>query len=239
MRRAFIFKRILELSLALVLVALISACSGVQPRYHQVQKGETKEKIALKYGIALVDLHRFNEGIEKGIRVGDKIYIPFETIPGWNEEQEPEDDSPDSDAAVLMAKNGKRGRNLSSLAPRFSWPVFGSLSSAFGKRQGEAHDGIDIAAPKGTMVFASRSGHVIYATNKIAGYGNMVIVRHPDTFATVYAHLSVVLVEKGQVIRMNQHIGKVMTDDDGKAVLQFQIWEGQEKQNPQSWLRGR
>jgi murein DD-endopeptidase MepM/ murein hydrolase activator NlpD len=49
----------------------------------------------------------------------------------------------------------------------------------------------------------------------------------------------VVLVEKGQVIRMNQHIGKVMTDEDGKAVLQFQVWHGQEKQNPQSWLKGK
>jgi murein DD-endopeptidase MepM/ murein hydrolase activator NlpD len=78
----------------------------------------------------------------------------------------------------------------------------------------------------------------VSAILNIPGQGQAVLVNHGDFF-TVYSHLSVVLVEKGQVIRMNQHIGKVMTDEDGKAVLQFQVWHGQEKQNPQSWLRGR
>ena len=92
-------------------------------------------------------------------------------------------------------------------------------------------------SPKGALASAVFEGTVSAILN-IPGQGQAVLVNHGEYF-TVYAHLSVVLVEKGQVIRMNQHIGKVMTDDDGKAVLQFQIWEGQEKQNPQSWLRGR
>lgn len=237
MGRAFFSKRIVELCWIVILSSLIVACSGVQTRYHEVQKGETKEKIAVRYGIALVDLHRYNEGIEKGIQVGDKLYIPFETIPGWNEEEDSPDESPDSDTAVLMAKNGKRGRNLSSLAPRFSWPVFGSLSSAFGRRRGEAHDGIDIAAPKGTMVFASRSGHVIYAGSKIAGYGNMVIVRHPDTFATVYAHLSKILVKKGDFVSRGQKVGRV--GDTGRASgphLHFEVRNKSYPTDPLAYL---
>jgi murein DD-endopeptidase MepM/ murein hydrolase activator NlpD len=185
----------------------LSGCVGVQHRYHHVHTGDTKEKIATKYGVALSELEKYNRGIEKGIRVGDKVYIPFETIPGWNDGDE---ETEASEPSSHVARNGQNGsRELSSLSPRFNWPVYGSLSSKFGRRRGENHDGIDIAAPKGTQVFASRSGHVIYSGNKISGYGNMVIVRHPDSYATVYAHLSKILVSKGQFVSRGQKIGRV------------------------------
>ena len=125
------------------------------------------------------------------------------------------------------------------------WPVErGFISQTFGVHEHPdlegittVNNGVDITSPKGALASAVFEGTVSAILN-IPGQGQAVLVNHGEYF-TVYAHLSVVLVEKGQVIRMNQHIGKVMTDDDGKAVLQFQIWEGQEKQNPQSWLRGR
>ncbi|MFM8316479.1 MAG: peptidoglycan DD-metalloendopeptidase family protein [Deltaproteobacteria bacterium] len=222
----------------IILLALISGCAGVQPRYHQVRKGDTKEKIAVRYGVALSELHRFNAGIEKGIQIGDKIYIPFETIAGWDEGETTEDESPDSDTSLMMAKNGKRGgRSPSSLAPRFNWPVIGALSSSFGKRRGENHDGIDIAAPKGALVFSSRSGHVIYAGNKISGYGNMVIVRHPDTYATVYAHLSKILVKKGDFVSRGQRLGRV--GDTGRATgphLHFEVRNKSYPADPLAYL---
>jgi septal ring factor EnvC (AmiA/AmiB activator) len=125
------------------------------------------------------------------------------------------------------------------------WPVErGFISQSFGVHEHPdlegittVNNGVDITSPRGALASAVFEGTVSAILN-IPGQGQAVLLNHGDFF-TVYSHLSVVLVEKGQVIRMNQHIGKVMTDDDGKAVLQFQIWEGQEKQNPQSWLRGR
>lgn len=125
------------------------------------------------------------------------------------------------------------------------WPVErGFVSQTFGVHEHPdlegittVNNGVDITSPKGSLASAVFEGTVSAILN-IPGQGQAVLVNHGDFF-TVYSHLSVVLVEKGQVIRMNQHIGKVMTDEDGKAVLQFQVWHGQEKQNPQSWLRGR
>ncbi|MEK0439218.1 MAG: hypothetical protein RLZZ504_134 [Bacteroidota bacterium] len=125
------------------------------------------------------------------------------------------------------------------------WPVErGFISQTFGVHEHPdlegittVNNGVDITSPKGSLASAVFEGTVSAILN-IPGQGQAVLVNHGDFF-TVYSHLSVVLVEKGQVIRMNQHIGKVMTDEDGKAVLQFQVWHGQEKQNPQSWLRGR
>ncbi|MFM7638574.1 MAG: murein hydrolase activator EnvC family protein [Bacteroidota bacterium] len=125
------------------------------------------------------------------------------------------------------------------------WPVErGFVSQTFGVHEHPdlegittVNNGVDITSPRGALASAVFEGTVSAILN-IPGQGQAVLVNHGDFF-TVYSHLSVVLVEKGQVIRMNQHIGKVMTDEDDKAVLQFQIWHGQEKQNPQSWLRGR
>ena len=125
------------------------------------------------------------------------------------------------------------------------WPVErGFVSQTFGVHEHPdlegittVNNGVDRTSPKGSLASAVFEGTVSAILN-IPGQGQAVLVNHGDFF-TVYSHLSVVLVEKGQVIRMNQHIGKVMTDEDGKAILQFQVWHGQEKQNPESWLRGR
>lgn len=162
-------------------------------------------------------------------------------------------------SSAAKARTGKSGANENTLSPQarsiggaFSknrgnlpWPVDrGFITQTFGVHQHPdlegittVNNGVDITSPKGALASAVFEGTVSAILN-IPGQGQAVLVNHGEYF-TVYAHLSVVLVEKGQVIRMNQHIGKVMTDDDGKAVLQFQIWEGQEKQNPQSWLRDR
>jgi len=162
-------------------------------------------------------------------------------------------------AAKARTGKGNSGANENTLSPQaraiggaFSknrgnlpWPVDrGFISQTFGVHEHPdlegittVNNGVDITSPKGALASAVFEGTVSAILN-IPGQGQAVLVNHGEYF-TVYAHLSVVLVEKGQVLRMNQHIGKVMTDDDGKAVLQFQIWEGQEKQNPKSWLRGR
>jgi septal ring factor EnvC (AmiA/AmiB activator) len=162
-------------------------------------------------------------------------------------------------AAKARTGKGNSGANENTLSPQaraiggaFSknrgnlpWPVDrGFISQTFGVHEypdlegiTTVNNGVDITSPKGALASAVFEGTVSAILN-IPGQGQAVLVNHGEYF-TVYAHLSVVLVEKGQVLRMNQHIGKVMTDDDGKAVLQFQIWEGQEKQNPKSWLRGR
>ena len=209
------------------LLVFLVGCAGVQSRYHEVKRGETKQKIAARYGVSLAELDKANEQSAKGIQVGDKLYIPFETVPGWNGG----DDEYDAE--------GGSQREIASLNPRFIWPVLGKMSSLFGRRRGENHEGIDIAAPKGTRVLAARSGHVIYTGNRISGYGNMVIVRHPDTLATVYAHLSKIHVKKGQFVSKGQLVGRV--GETGRATgphLHFEVRDRSRPKDPLAFLPG-
>ena len=62
------------------------------------------------------------------------------------------------------------------------------------------NDGI-IAAPRGALVFASENGVVAYAGNGIKGFGNLLLVRHSDGWATAYAHIDKALVKKGDTVK--------------------------------------
>lgn len=107
---------------------------------------------------------------------------------------------------------------------KFTWPVPASknISSTFGMRNNKMHNGIDIAAPKGTNVYCADGGEVIkvYSTckhdtngsqscNCNGGYGNYVVIRHPDGKETTYAHLNDVCVTGNSKIAPNTLIGHV------------------------------
>ena len=76
---------------------------------------------------------------------------------------------------------------------------------------------------------------VVSAVLNIPGQQKAVLVNHGDYF-TVYSRLEDVVVSKGDKLKPNQKLGTVWTDGSGKTVLQFQIWKGQAKQNPASWI---
>lgn len=125
------------------------------------------------------------------------------------------------------------------------WPVErGYISQTFGVHNHPdlpgitlINNGIDITTSENSNARAVFKGTVSAIIN-IPGQEKAVLVNHGEYF-TVYSRLSEVYVSKGQNISAKQNLGKVWTDDEGKTVLQFQVWKGQEKQNPASWLAGK
>lgn len=223
-------------TIALISVAcLLASCAGVRSRYHEVAQGETLNSIAKKFDVPLSGLVESNPDLSRGkIRAGEKVYIPFEERTDWDSESL----TYAVDKRVPASKEGK-GENL----PAFIWPTKGNLSSFFGLRyrhhKETTHEGIDVAAPTGTPVKAARSGHVIYVGNRIRGYGNMVIIRHADSYSTVYAHLSKFHVKKGQFIARGALLGKVgRTGRARGAHLHFEIRDGQTPVDPILYLPG-
>ena len=94
----------------------------------------------------------------------------------------------------------------------FQWPVQGSVSSGYGYRDifgsTSFHRGIDIPAPAGTAVHAGAGGTVSFAGEQ-GSYGNLVIIDHGNGFQSYYAHNSVLLVEKDDVVQTNDVIAAV------------------------------
>ncbi|MCX7918990.1 MAG: M23 family metallopeptidase [bacterium] len=119
----------------------------------------------------------------------------------------------------------------------FIWPVEGEVLSFFGERSGRIHQGIDIAAKKGTKIYAAMSGKVIYSDNELGRYGNMIIIEHKKGFSTVYAHNAKNLVRKGKQVKRGQVIALVgQTGNATGPHLHFEIRKGKEPVNPLLYL---
>ncbi len=90
----------------------------------------------------------------------------------------------------------------------FDWPVDQArMTRGFLPNRRKPHLGIDLAAPRGTDVFASHDGVVIYAGREFRGYGKMVMIEGRNGWATLYAHFSKILVKEGQVVQQGDLIG--------------------------------
>ncbi len=108
---------------------------------------------------------------------------------------------------------------------QFRWPVRGRIISNYGrKRDGGRNDGINLAVPEGTAVRVAESGTVIYAGDKLKGYGNLVLVQHSNGYVTAYAHNDRVMVNKGQQVRRGQIISQAgRSGDVDSPQLHFEL----------------
>ncbi len=145
-----------------------------------------------------------------------------------------------SDRSKVL-KNGQNG--FDDAQKCLLMPVSGRVSSLFGKRRHPTrdswhfHSGIDIVAPKGTAIFAAKSGKVTYSGWK-RGYGMVVIVDHGDDMETVYAHCSKVQVKNGQSVNGGQRIASVgSTGVATGSHLHFEVRRGGNVRNPFRYLR--
>ncbi|MFZ4762153.1 MAG: peptidoglycan DD-metalloendopeptidase family protein [Alphaproteobacteria bacterium] len=123
-------------------------------------------------------------------------------------------------------------------AGKFIWPARGQLLAGFGQQaEGSHNDGLNISAAEGAAVKSAADGEVVYADNKLAGYGNLLLIRHSGGYITAYAHLQDFGVEKGQRVRQGQVIGKAGKTGDAKApMLHFEIRKGAKPVDPSSYL---
>lgn len=131
-----------------------------------------------------------------------------------------------------------RYRQLKSKVANWSWPVHDvQITSRFGTRGDDHHDGIDLRAPTGTPVLAAAPGKVIYSGSKIRGYGKMVVLKHDAKLSTIYAHNSKLYVKQGQQVRRGQRIA--LSGNTGRSTgphVHFEIREGVTAINPASLL---
>ncbi|MBK6347046.1 MAG: peptidoglycan DD-metalloendopeptidase family protein [Bacteroidales bacterium] len=125
---------------------------------------------------------------------------------------------------------------------RLPWPTErGVISSTFGEHPHPVlkgiktkNNGIDITTSNGESARAVFDGDVT-STMTLPNYNNVVIIRHGE-FLTVYSNLDQLFVKKGDKVKIKQKIGNIQADDSGKTRLHFELWQGKNIQNPESWI---
>jgi len=116
-------------------------------------------------------------------------------------------------------------------------PVSGTISSRYGQRWNRSHNGIDVAAPTGTGIYASAGGTVTYSAYNSGGYGYLVKLSHGNGVETYYGHCSQLLVSAGQTVSQGQLIAKV--GNTGRSTgphLHFEVRVSGTPQNPLNYV---
>lgn len=130
--------------------------------------------------------------------------------------------------------SGSQSSQTTASASGLLWPIASShrVTSPFGWRthpitgRRNLHGGIDIAAPNGTPIMASKAG-VVVISQYGSSYGNYVVISHPDGTRTLYAHMSQRNVSAGDTVRQGQTVGLVgSTGSSTGNHLHFETWTG-------------
>ena len=151
-------------------------------------------------------------------------------------------------AAEAAKKNAKTGttstvqQNYSGGAMHWPLAVKGTITSPYGSRRDPMtgvstfHQGLDIAAPKGTAVYAAADGTVIFSGYRNS-YGNVVMIDHGGGIVTVYAHNSSLVASKGQTVKKGQVISKVgSTGYSTGNHLHFEVRKNGSTVNPRGYI---
>jgi murein DD-endopeptidase MepM/ murein hydrolase activator NlpD len=120
----------------------------------------------------------------------------------------------------------------------FLWPVRGHVLAAYGSgRDGTHNDGINIAAPRGAAVEAADGGVVAYAGNELRGYGNLILVKHPNGWISAYGHCDQILVKRGDKVARGQTIARVgSTGNVAEPQLHFELRRDNRAVDPRGFL---
>lgn len=120
----------------------------------------------------------------------------------------------------------------------FIWPVSGEVLKGYGPgADGGRNDGVNISAAKGAQVRAAASGEVVYAGNELAGFGNLVLIRHPGGWVTAYAHSDALLVKEGDLVKQGQPIASAgATGNAPTTQVHFELRKGKEPVDPTQHL---
>jgi lipoprotein NlpD len=100
------------------------------------------------------------------------------------------------------------------------WPAQGSLIAGFDEAKNK---GFDISGKAGDPVIASADGRVVYSGAGLRGYGNLIILKHNNTFLTAYAHNQTLLVKEDQTVKKGQKIAEMGNSDAERVKLHFEI----------------
>ena len=208
-----------------------------KPGYYTIRQGDTLTRIGLDNGQAWRDLAKWNNLdnpnlIESGQVI--RVAPPNAAVEVAGVVVRPVSNAgaPAKAAVTTPEAKDKNGSGMPPLAPAvpvvsaddglaFIWPAAGPLLGGFDDAKNK---GLDIGGKAGDAVMAAADGQVVYAGAGLRGYGNLLILKHNNTFLTAYAHNQALLVKEDQKVKKGQKIAEMGNSDSASGVkLHFEI----------------
>ena len=245
------FQRLAAGLLLMTTLALLAACSstpkngvnvvdrnGVAQRpavttgQYAVRRGDTLFSIAFRYGWDW-----------KALAARNNIAAPFTIVPGQVirfDGRSGSQPAGGTSTTVVSSSSGSKttvikrpGTVASTPAPApalpagpapkgWGWPSNGILIGKFSSN-GSLNKGIDIAGDLGQPVLAASDGSVVYAGSGLRGYGELIIIKHSDTYVSAYGHNRRLLVREGQQVKVGQTIAEMGSTGTDRVKLHFEI----------------
>lgn len=217
--RVFVLWQIIQIMLVAGGTTLtISSCSSIKTAEYQTPTGPYKPASP---GFRMQSGGRFKQKSPGEVPVSDNG-----------------DGSGDEQGLPKLAWSHERAEIRPKEDYNFDWPVDEArLSRGFSLSGKKAHWGIDLANQKGTPIFSSERGTVIYAGRGFKGYGKLVVIEHGSEWATLYSHLSKIEVREGDQVEQGERIGQMgRTGHATGNHLHFELRHLRQPVNPLAYL---
>lgn len=220
-----------------------------KPGYYTVKPGDTMIRIGLENGQNWRDIVRWNNLENPNIiEVGQVLRVvpPSSENPLVVTRPVTSGSATTSTASTTPAQAASAARPAStpagtSPAPAATgdediawiWPAQGTMLAGFDEAKNK---GLDISGKAGDPVIASADGRVVYAGAGLRGYGNLIILKHNNTFLTAYAHNQTLLVKEDQSVKKGQKIAEMGNSDADRVKLHFEIRRQGKPVDPSRYL---
>jgi lipoprotein NlpD len=184
------------------------------PGTYVVRKGDTLFNIAWRYRLDHRDLRRWN-GISNPNRIypGQRLRL---TPPRGSSSRQTSSTKPAPRPAPKPVPPSKLP------PPAWRWPAEGAIVSRFGDANALGK-GIAISGRDGADVKAAGAGRVVYTGSGLIGYGQLVIIKHNDTYLSAYGYNKAVRVKEGDTVKIGQAIAKMGRGPRDRAMVHFEI----------------
>jgi lipoprotein NlpD len=227
--------------------ATVPTPDAVPPGFYRVKRGDTLLRIALDNGQSYRDIAAWNNitdpnliEVDQLLRVrpppGPRVSTkPIEPLkPADSKDAKPAADKKAAPKKVEEKEVAEAKADAVDPPIKLSWPAKGKVVEEFSEGKNK---GIDIAGKLGEPIQAASDGKVVYAGNSLRGYGNLVIVKHDNTYLTAYAHNRSLLVKEGDSVRKGQRIAEMGDSDANMVKLHFEVRANGKPVNPMQFLQ--
>jgi lipoprotein NlpD len=210
-----------------------------KPGFYTVQRGDTLTRIALDNGQSWRDVAAWNNLSNANlIEVGQVLRVapPHAITEASGVVVQPMGPSTQAAPKPVTQAPTPPTPAAPDAGFAFAWPTNGQVIGYFDEVKNK---GLDIAGQAGDPILAAADGQVVYAGAGLRGYGNLIILKHNNTFLTAYAHNQTLLVKEDQQVRKGQKIAEMGKTDADRVKLHFEIRRQGKPVDPAKFLPAR